>query len=146
MLCTIYMIAYNEWFFRILWASVNANLQNRHFCQLLVFLSMYPHMHTCTLYSYKLSNSVTMIYYITDKCMFLTGRKVVMPPEVRWYSLPYTTRPTCRTHTHCTVLYVQEVVTIHKKCLLYLHQKMRCTPFLTIYDTFGWILFVYRAK
>ena len=61
------------------------------------------HMHTCALYSHKLSNSVTMIYYITDKCMFLTGRKVVMPPEVRWYSLPYTTRPSWGTHTQCTL-------------------------------------------
>ena len=28
------------------------------------------------------------------------------------------------------VLYVQEVVTLHKKYLIYLHQKMRFTPFI----------------
>ena len=32
------------------------------------------------------------------------------------------------------VLYVQEVVTLQKKYLLYLHQKMRFTPFINYYD------------
>ena len=44
------------------------------------------------------------------------------------------------------ILYVQEVVTLQKKCLIYLHQKMRFTPFIDYYDTLGLILFVYRAK
>ena len=44
------------------------------------------------------------------------------------------------------ILYVQELVTLQKKYLIYLHQKMRFTPFINYYDTLGWILFVYRAK
>ena len=44
------------------------------------------------------------------------------------------------------VLYVQEVVTLQKKYLIYLHRKMRFTPFINYYDTLCWILFVYRAK
>ena len=34
------------------------------------------------------------------------------------------------------VLYVQEVVTLQKKNI-YLHQKMRFTPFINYYHTFG---------
>ena len=30
------------------------------------------------------------------------------------------------------ILYVQEVVTLQKKIQIYLHQKMRLTPFITI--------------
>ena len=39
----------------------------------------------------------------------------------------------------CTlyILYVQEVVTLQKKYLIYLHQKMRLTPFINYYDTLG---------
>ena len=33
------------------------------------------------------------------------------------------------------VLYVQEVVTLQEKCLIYLHQKMRVTTFINYYDT-----------
>ena len=44
------------------------------------------------------------------------------------------------------ILYAQEVVTLLKKYLIYLHQKMRFTPFINYYDTLGWLLFVYRAK
>ena len=35
------------------------------------------------------------------------------------------------------ILYVQEVVTLQKKCLIYLLQKMRFTPFINYYDTLG---------
>ena len=49
-------------------------------------------------------------------------------------------------HVLFYVLYVQEVVTLQKKYLFYLHQKMRFTPFINYYDILGWILFVYRAK
>ena len=35
------------------------------------------------------------------------------------------------------VLYVQEEVTLQKKYLIYLHQKMRLTPFINYYDTIG---------
>ena len=35
------------------------------------------------------------------------------------------------------VLYVQEVVTLKKIYLIYLHQKMRFTPFINNYDTLG---------
>ena len=42
--------------------------------------------------------------------------------------------------------YVQEVVTLRKKYLIHLHQKMRFTPFINYKDTLGWILFVYREK
>ena len=35
------------------------------------------------------------------------------------------------------VLYVQEVVTLQKKDLIYLHQKMRFTAFINYYDTLG---------
>ena len=35
------------------------------------------------------------------------------------------------------LLYVQEVVTLQKQYLIYLHQKMRFTPFINYYDTFG---------
>ena len=35
------------------------------------------------------------------------------------------------------VQYVQEVVTLQKKYLIYLHQKMRFTPFINYYDTLG---------
>ena len=31
--------------------------------------------------------------------------------------------------------YVQEVVTLKKKYLIYLHQKMRFTPFINYYET-----------
>ena len=45
------------------------------------------------------------------------------------------------------LLYVQEVVTLQKKYLIYLHQIMRLTPFINYYDTLlGWILLVYWAK
>ena len=44
------------------------------------------------------------------------------------------------------LLYVQKVVTLKKKYLTYLHQKMGFTPFINYYDTLGCILFVYRAK
>ena len=44
------------------------------------------------------------------------------------------------------ILYVQEVVTLQKKCLIYLHQKMGSTPFINYENILGWILFVYRAK
>ena len=41
-------------------------------------------------------------------------------------------------HIICAVvLYVQEVVTLQKKYLIYLHQKMRFTPFINYYDTLG---------
>ena len=33
------------------------------------------------------------------------------------------------------VLYVQEVVALQKKYLIYMHQKMRFTPFINYYDT-----------
>ena len=33
------------------------------------------------------------------------------------------------------VLYVQEVVTLQKKYLIYLHQNMRFTPFINYFDT-----------
>ena len=33
------------------------------------------------------------------------------------------------------ILFVQEVVTLQKKHLIYLHQKMRFTPFINYYDT-----------
>ena len=48
--------------------------------------------------------------------------------------------------TNFCVLYVQEVVTLQKKYLIYLHQKMRSTPFINYYDTLSWILFVYRSN
>ena len=35
------------------------------------------------------------------------------------------------------LLYVQKVVTLQKKYLIYLHQKMRFTPFINYYDTLG---------
>ena len=35
------------------------------------------------------------------------------------------------------LLYVQEVVTLQKKYLIYLHQKMRFTPYINYYDTLG---------
>ena len=35
------------------------------------------------------------------------------------------------------ILYVQEVGTLQKKYLIYLHQKMRFTPFINYYDTLG---------
>ena len=35
------------------------------------------------------------------------------------------------------VLYVQEVVTLQKKYLIYFHQKMRFTPFINYYNTLG---------
>ena len=35
------------------------------------------------------------------------------------------------------ILYVQEVVTLQKKYLIYLHQKIRLTPFIKYYDTLG---------
>ena len=35
------------------------------------------------------------------------------------------------------ILYVQEVVTLQKKYLIYLHQKMMFTPFINYYDTLG---------
>ena len=35
------------------------------------------------------------------------------------------------------ILYVQEVVTLQKKYLIYLHQKMRFTPIFNYYDTLG---------
>ena len=35
------------------------------------------------------------------------------------------------------VLYVQEVVTLQKKYLIYLHQRMRFTPFINYYNTLG---------
>ena len=35
------------------------------------------------------------------------------------------------------VPYVQEVVTLQKKYLIYLHQKMRFTPLINYYDTLG---------
>ena len=35
------------------------------------------------------------------------------------------------------LLYVQEVVALRKKYLIYLHQKMRFTPFINYYDTLG---------
>ena len=44
------------------------------------------------------------------------------------------------------ILYVQELVPLQKKHLIYLHQKMRFKPFINYYDTLGWRLFVYRAK
>ena len=44
------------------------------------------------------------------------------------------------------ILCVQEVVTLQKKYLTYLHQKIRFTPFFNYYDILGWILLVYRAK
>ena len=33
-------------------------------------------------------------------------------------------------HDFLDILYVQEVVTLQKKYLIYLHQKLRCTPFI----------------
>ena len=42
--------------------------------------------------------------------------------------------------------YVPEVVTLHKKYLIYLQQKMRFTPVINYYNTLGLILFVHRAK
>ena len=39
-------------------------------------------------------------------------------------------------HYRQHVLYVQEVVTLQKKYLIYLRQKMRFTPFINYYDTF----------
>ena len=53
--------------------------------------------------------------------------------------------PSCA-HIQGYVLYVQEVVTLQQKYLIYLHQKMRFTPFINYYDTLGWILFVYKAR
>ena len=44
------------------------------------------------------------------------------------------------------LLYVQELVTLQKKYLIYLHRKIRFTLFINYYDTLGRILFVYRAK
>ena len=44
------------------------------------------------------------------------------------------------------ILYVQDVVILQKKLLIYLRKKMRFTPFINLYDTLGWIVFVYRAK
>ena len=44
------------------------------------------------------------------------------------------------------LLYFQGVVTLQKKYIIYLQQKMRFTAFINYYDTLGWILFVYRAK
>ena len=38
------------------------------------------------------------------------------------------------------LLYVQEVVTLQNKYLIYLHKKMSFTPFINYYDTLGWIL------
>ena len=35
------------------------------------------------------------------------------------------------------ILYVQEVVTLQKKYSIYLHQKMRFTPFINYYNTLG---------
>ena len=35
------------------------------------------------------------------------------------------------------LLYVQEVVTLQKKYLIYLHQKMRFTPVINYYNTLG---------
>ena len=35
------------------------------------------------------------------------------------------------------ILYVQEVVPLQKKYLIYLHQKIRFAPFINYYDTLG---------
>ena len=39
--------------------------------------------------------------------------------------------------TNCDILYVQEVDTLQKKYIIYLHQKMRLTPFINYYNTLG---------
>ena len=42
-----------------------------------------------------------------------------------------------RTLVRCFIPYVQEVVTLQKKCLIYLHQKMMFTPVINYYNTLG---------
>ena len=76
---------------------------------------------------------------------FLVGRctvKISLQPSLL---SPAVISPV-RTVFKIIALYVQEVVTLQKKYLIYLHQKMRFTPFINYYDPLGWILFVYRAK
>ena len=49
-------------------------------------------------------------------------------------------------HLAITIQYIQEVVTLQKKYFIYLHQKMRFTPFINDYEGLGCMLFFYRAK
>ena len=51
------------------------------------------------------------------------------------YALSKPIRPDQNKAPRQNVLYVQEVVTLQKKYLIYLHQTMRFTPFINYYDT-----------
>ena len=53
------------------------------------------------------------------------------PPILRYPTQPHSgTKPIRK-----DLLYVQEVVTLQKKYLIYMLQKMRFTPFINYYDT-----------
>ena len=49
-------------------------------------------------------------------------------------------------YTDDNILYVQEVVTLQKFFLIYLHQKNKDYTINNYCDTLGWISFIYRAK